>query len=205
MGSLFWVSSGFVQAKLLLNILERRFFNDRVSYAMFRWASLFVHKASQLQESSDPPRSSAPGDSGSASPAISHQEPQQQSRIYKLLHVFAVFDLDCSGFIETTELLKLGKARRSLGQKSGEWTEEKNARLVQKMDANGDGVISAAEFSEYFEGALTKQQAGFDAIIEQFLVVANDCRNAKQRGGVSEQRDQPSSYSKVTTCLNVLL
>ena len=55
--------------------------------------------------------------------------------------VFTKFDLDSSGVIEAKELLALGKARRTLGQKSRLWSEDKNDALVQKLDFNGDGKV----------------------------------------------------------------
>merc|ERR1712072_609412 len=64
-----------------------------------------------------------------------------RGRQQELRKIFRQFDLDDSGEIESAELMALGTARRSLGQKQGEWTEEKNARLVQNMDASGDGMI----------------------------------------------------------------
>merc|ERR1712166_388431 len=94
------------------------------------------------------------------------------ARVQKLVKVFDVFDLDGSGSIESRELLQLGQMRRRLGQKQGEWSEDMNARLVQKMDANGDGLISASEFSEHFEQALPSPSSEFNVILRQFMQVA---------------------------------
>ena len=71
---------------------------------------------------------------------------EHSRRSRQLRAVFEAFDLDGSGSIETEELLQLGKARRSAGHKSGEWTNEMNRRLVEKMDVNSDGLISCSEF-----------------------------------------------------------
>ena len=95
--------------------------------------------------------------------------------------MFREFDLDGSGVIEAEELLALGKARRSLGQKQGEWTEEKNARLVKRMDANGDGEIQMSEFVHHFEDALPRAREEFDLVLEQFMEVAQACRARKQQ------------------------
>ena len=46
------------------------------------------------------------------------------------------------------------QARRTLGQKGGEWTAVQNTRLLTKMDKNMDGRISRSEFTEHFEQAL---------------------------------------------------
>ena len=93
------------------------------------------------------------------------------SRKYKLFQVFIEFDLDNSGEILTEELLELGKARRKLGQKSGEWTEEKNAKLVKKIDVNGDGVIAMSEFTDFFAEALPRNRGEFAEIVQQFMEV----------------------------------
>ena len=96
------------------------------------------------------------------------------------MKVYATFDVDGTGKIEPDELLEIGKARRSLGQSAGKWTEEKNDHLVNKIDANHDGIISASEFSEHFEQALPKEAKEFDVIISQFMEVAKAVRARKQ-------------------------
>merc|ERR1712166_819647 len=78
--------------------------------------------------------------SSSVSPKNSSRNRQSELR-----KVFRLFDLDDSGEIASWELLALGKARRSLGQKSTPWTEEKNASLVKNMDASGDGLVDEKE------------------------------------------------------------
>jgi len=52
--------------------------------------------------------------------------------------------------------LLLGQTRRKAGQKSGDWSEEKNNKLITKMDENGDGEIHMAEFVFYFNQSITK-------------------------------------------------
>ena len=73
--------------------------------------------------------------------------------------VFDQFDLDSSGSIDASELLLLGKARRSLGQKSGAWSETQNAQLLKRIDTDGSGLVSQSEFSSYFEHSLRKSNA----------------------------------------------
>ena len=102
------------------------------------------------------------------------------ARMQKLQQVFAVFDLDGGGTIECSELLELGKMRQELGQKSREWNEEKNSRLVKKMDENGDGVLSCTEFVQHFELALSRDSKEFDTTMKQFMGVAEACRRTKQ-------------------------
>ena len=48
---------------------------------------------------------------------------------------------DRSGTIEKDELLELGRARQTTGQKSRVWTEEKNTRFMAKLDEDGNGTI----------------------------------------------------------------
>ena len=96
----------------------------------------------------------------------------------KLQKVFDMFDLSGGGNLEKTELLKLGQRRRQLGQITGVWTEEQNQKLMARIDTDGDGKLSVDEFCVYFGETLTKDPVEFDAMIEQFTEVANDCRCA---------------------------
>merc|ERR1719272_1258361 len=118
----------------------------------------------------------------------------KEARVSALLKGFSEFDLDQSGMIESLELLELGKARRSLGQKENSWTEDKNTRLVRRMDENHDGVISASEFSDCFEQALPMDMKEFDAVIVQFMAVARACRKRKQ----SQKRSMSPAQKKTS-------
>ena len=89
----------------------------------------------------------------------------------KIGRLFDMFDLDDSGWVESNELLALGKVYHC-GHRSGKWTEEKNAKLVKKMDSNGDGVVCKEEFAAYFEVALPQDAAEFDELLERFMSVA---------------------------------
>lgn len=113
----------------------------------------------------------------------------QNTRHMQLVSVFREFDLDETGYVEPAELLQLGKARRSLGQKSGKWTEEKNARLIEKMDKSGDGQICESEFVEHFDLALSQDSSEFDLTIQQFMEVAREC--AKQKKLARDQAHSP--------------
>ena len=113
---------------------------------------------------------------------------QRRARLHKLSSVFKVFDLDKSGAIESIELLQLGKMRRQLGQKCGDWNEAKNAKLVKKMDANADGTVSDPEFSDFFEKSLSKIPEEFEVIVEQFFQVAQVCRQRKREAKLARQR-----------------
>jgi len=75
--------------------------------------------------------------------------------------------------------MKLGTARRSLGQKSSAWTPEKNAKLVAKIDKDGDGEIDKNEFVTHFDGMLPRDQLDFDNTVDQFMDVARACRQEK--------------------------
>jgi len=109
-------------------------------------------------------------------------------RAGRLAAVFEVFDLDGSGAIGSDELQKLGTARRTLGQKKGEWTPEQNARLVAKMDQDGDGGIDKQEFVNYFAEALPKAQFDFDTVVDQFMAVAKEVSRGKRARRDSDAR-----------------
>jgi hypothetical protein len=120
----------------------------------------------------------------------------------KLIGVFSTFDLDGSGSIDASELMQLGKARRSLGQKTGAWTNDRNACLVHKMDANKDGVISGPEFAKHFDVALPKDQNEFDMIITQFLEVAKTCRLSKQQKRAEREKQLEQKIAKLLAQLD---
>ena len=109
-----------------------------------------------------------------------HQSEPQLRRHHELQEVFSLFDLDGSGEIEASELLRLGKARRRLGHKLGVWGEEKNDWLIERMDSDRDGRISASEFCDYFDRSLG-QGEDFTAVISQFKEAASVCREETAR------------------------
>ena len=80
-----------------------------------------------------------------SSPTAHLNAPQDQ-RIYALQQVYREFDLDHGGDVGADELLALGKARRVLGQKPGEWTQEQNKRVLQRMNADKDGNVTLDNF-----------------------------------------------------------
>jgi len=92
----------------------------------------------------------------------------------ELAKVFRAFDIDRSGSVETAELMKLGQARRELGQKRGAWTAEKNAKMIANMDqGKKDGLVDKEEFVAYFLKSLgSSDDKAFTATIEQFKAVA---------------------------------
>lgn len=106
---------------------------------------------------------------------------RRERRTGKLERVFDAFDLDGSGTVEKDELYELGNARRSLGQARGTWTEEKNNRLVERLDQNGDGQVSKEEFATEFEKMLTYNEEDFNEAIAQFMVVAEQVHMNKSR------------------------
>ena len=74
-----------------------------------------------------------------------------------------------------------------MGQKKGgEWTEEKNAKLLKKMDTNGDGLLDSSEFAEFFEQSLTSDSIEFDETIENFMKVAKQCPQRKEKAALEE-------------------
>lgn len=100
-------------------------------------------------------------------------------RVGRLDAVHKLFDLDGGGFVSKAELQELGQARRKMGQKGGQWTEAQNARLVAKIDKDGDGEIDIAEFSGYFHEALPKPRPEFDIVVDQFMEVGRQLNKNK--------------------------
>merc|ERR1712216_402069 len=78
-----------------------------------------------------------------------------------LTKVFHMFDLDGGGHLCKAELLKLGQARRKLGQQKGEWTEKSTEALIKKLDGDGDNKVGLNEFVAFFNETLPEDEAGF--------------------------------------------
>jgi len=116
--------------------------------------------------------------------ALSKKDLVQQRRNAALAKVFEAFDEDGSGAVEAGELLALGKARRKLGQKGGEWSEAQNARLLKKMDTDGSGTIDCEEFCSYFAEALTHDEEAFNVTIESFMEVAQSISGEREEKAV---------------------
>jgi tellurite resistance protein len=145
-------------------------------------ASASPHKApSEPRSASRPANGSARNGPSSAVSSPSRVASPKLDRATSRRHaalrgVFRKFDLDRGGYVEAQELMVLGKARRTLGQKSGEWNEEKNTKLIKRMDTNGDGQISENEFIEFFSNALPLLPFEFETTVSQFLKVAESVK-----------------------------
>ena len=114
--------------------------------------------------------------------ASSEPKPSDAERQCALERVFGLFDLDGSGTIEAAELMELGQARRRLGQKGGEWTEEKNQRLVEKLGGSEDGQVRCVEFVRHFSSTLAHLRLSeFEATIGAFEQAAAACSAGKQQ------------------------
>ena len=110
-----------------------------------------------------------------------------------------MFDIDSSGYIEAPDLLRLGKARRELGQKAGEWTTSMNNALIAKMDTYGDGKVGSPNFCQYFDNILPHDMEEFEAIIECFMQVAeHTIYSEPSRLSRSSPQANKSTGSKLT-------
>eukprot|EP00658_Telonema_sp_P-2_P023334 TRINITY_DN19347_c0_g1_i3.p1 TRINITY_DN19347_c0_g1~~TRINITY_DN19347_c0_g1_i3.p1 ORF type:complete len:1234 (-),score=409.87 TRINITY_DN19347_c0_g1_i3:112-3777(-) len=100
-----------------------------------------------------------------------------------LREVFKAFDIDSGGTIGSEELLALGKARRATGQASGDWTEQRNARLIARMtgDQGASGEVTENEFVTYFDDVLSSSPEEFDREIKNFMTVAEKVRGRGSR------------------------
>lgn len=62
-----------------------------------------------------------------------------------LSNVYHEFDLDRSGEVGEDELLKLGQARRRLGQQVGEWSAEANKALIEAIGPDEQGAVAGSD------------------------------------------------------------
>jgi len=106
--------------------------------------------------------------------------------------LFAAFDNDGSGSLETDELFFL---RRNTHAAVGAWSEGgKNHALMKNLDADGDGEVDLEEFVNYFNGQLPSNPQSFQKDIEEFIEAAIEAREL-QRG--EEQAEMESQARAV--------
>jgi len=120
-----------------------------------------------------------------------------------LRKVYREFDINRDGSVGEDELMALGQARRKLGQKSGGWSAEQNRRLLSKMRVDDGGNVAEKDFVKHFEEALPKDEAEFDAVVEQFMRCAGSVRVPAQEqqdtglGGPQPAVSEPAVVSVV--------
>jgi len=85
-------------------------------------------------------------------------------------------------------MLELGKARRKLGQKQGEWTLAMNEQMMSNMGADSNGAVSCRKFVDYFDARLEHEETAFKEIIDQFLTCAKTIRTRKGYGPAGSPR-----------------
>ena len=89
--------------------------------------------------------------------------------------MFGLFDLDGDGEIDIADLNSIGKQRRKLGHKSGEWTSDKHDRLVRKLDVNGDGFVKSKDYVQYYLNLHSKaSNRDFVEVVRKYMEV-RDC------------------------------
>ncbi len=93
----------------------------------------------------------------------------------KLREVFCEFDLDGSHVVDFKELLMLGKVRRELGHKAGEWTDENNATLLAAIGADQKGDVTMDMFVTYFDSILPSTPDVFEISVQEFVACAREC------------------------------
>lgn len=126
------------------------------------------------------------------SPRRGNGSQEDARRKRSLTQVFREFDLDGSDSVDEEELLQLGRARRTLGQKSTEWTPEKNSRMMRAMGSGGS-TVNSAQFVSYFLKSFSESSPDdFDTVARQFMEVARACRAKKE----SLQKAQPAPVER---------
>eukprot|EP00658_Telonema_sp_P-2_P065886 TRINITY_DN55029_c0_g1_i4.p1 TRINITY_DN55029_c0_g1~~TRINITY_DN55029_c0_g1_i4.p1 ORF type:complete len:463 (+),score=113.23 TRINITY_DN55029_c0_g1_i4:235-1623(+) len=112
-----------------------------------------------------------------------------RERLMALREVFERFDVDKSGRVTPDELMKLGAARRQLGQKTGVWTKVQNDKLLRTLDTDNDGACSCLEFAVSFAERLPTEAVEFRATLRQFHEVASE---------VAKNRDEKAVCAPVS-------
>ena len=131
---------------------------------------------------------------------------RQRERKPALQAVYREFDIYGDGSVGGPELLLLGRMRRQLGQKGGEWTAQKNDRLLKRIGAGTNCNLSELNFVQHFNSALPADQEQFEQNVEQFMECARLCRKKKiqQREGWQEEEDTTELTAGSRFCAKLL-
>merc|ERR1711957_405143 len=93
---------------------------------------------------------------------------------------------DMDGSIETAELMQLGHARRSLGQRGGAGTKEKNDKMMSQLGGGSDGMVREGSFVKHFFGSMEElAEWEFDLMIQQFMATAAEGKSRGNKANVS--------------------
>ena len=122
-------------------------------------------------------RAAAEAEKAAAEAEARRQVQYVETRKHRLRGLFEIFDFDRSGAIDTSELLLVGQAM--CRDQNVMWSGEQNEALMERMDANRDGVVQQVEFVEYCEKLLPRDQATFEAFMQSYESEAGVVRHAK--------------------------
>jgi len=126
-------------------------------------------KYNKLDHSKHPPKNVLVSDNHSY---------QESYKIAKLKEVFAMIDTENTGRILPGHFQKIINMRRQVYNPNAEpWTDEENAKLLKKIDIDGDGMIDCDEFVEYMHhfwhgGCALFSDPEFDHMYWSFLKVS---------------------------------
>merc|ERR1719272_49521 len=99
---------------------------------------------------------------------------EMEYRCTQLQQVFDEFDWHHTQSLQLQQLLRLGAARPCT--KATVWTDARNKELLNEMDKDGDNKIQATEFVGFMNDDLPRRRPDFDALITEFLRIAQLAR-----------------------------
>ena len=162
------------------------------------------------------------GDMSSRARAPVDPAEAERRRMGRLKSVFKAFDWNASGTVDIAELLEVGKARRTLGQKKTTWDEEKNRQYLMRMDTDGTGEVvllffpvdrkrdcsvpqvDETEFVSHFNRILPQDKDDFDAIIQEYMAAAAIVER-RARQVLTDNSLLPSFLSVASSTVHVCL
>lgn len=107
----------------------------------------------------------------------------EQERTAALFELHRALEMD--GPVDEEALMRLGQARRRLGQRYSQWTSRLHAQLM-RMGA-GTGRVDVASFAAGLESLLPRDRDGFEAALEAF----HRCRRRHDSERVA---DEPGDF-----------
>ena len=119
------------------------------------------------------------------------------ARLERLRDVYQQFDLNGNGTVSFHEMLALGRARRKLCHKVGEWTIDDNENLMRDIGVDKAGNVTIHRFVSFFNTSLPSDVDEFEENVQQFLQCARYLRNQADTQADGTGNDEVSTKGRV--------
>jgi len=109
-----------------------------------------------------------------------------EARTGALRELFESFDMDGSGYVGLSELLRVGRVYLGTAKAGRKWSPDRAYGLLDTMDADRDGRVSKAEFEAHLDKVMPQEKESFCEALESLRAAAAGARAAvgKHQGAI---------------------